>query len=88
MLNPRLQDERSNTVHDHHRIRVVPRDCKDEVVSFMPSSEIVPISFIPVNGNIVSKQRLGTILNCKNRIVARKGIPSPESAFIKTIATS
>jgi hypothetical protein len=41
VLDPRLYNERADTVHDDYRIVVLRSDSKDEVITIVPSSEIV-----------------------------------------------
>lgn len=81
VLNPRFENEGSNAVCNDDCIVVLSRNSKDELVAFVPSRQIVPVTNVPINSNIglyQGQQRTG-------ETVFRT---SPESEFTKTMATS
>lgn len=56
MLNPRLKDEGSNAVRNDDRVVVLSRNGKDEVVAVVPSCQILPVTFVSIDSDIVLHQ--------------------------------
>lgn len=52
VLNPRFKNKRSNAVCNDNRVVVLSRDSKDELIAFVPSSQILPVTYVPVDSNV------------------------------------
>lgn len=57
VFNPGFKNERSNAVCDDDGVVVLGRDREDELVSFVPSGQIIPVTLISIDRNVVLHQK-------------------------------
>lgn len=52
VLNPRFKNERSNAVRNDDGVVILGGDGEDELISLMPSGQILPVTCVSINRNI------------------------------------
>lgn len=52
MIDPGFDDQRTNGVDDHDSVVVLSSDSKNELVTLMPCSQILPITRISIYSDV------------------------------------